>query len=87
MLAAYKPKCPHWETHEGCKLGKKCKMSHDTPATAGTGHYMSYFQDESGATGLMPRIPLTEAFKALFQENGTVAGRQAGSVGPQRAYM
>jgi len=70
-LNALRQPCPHFGTDKGCKKGAKCKYSHSAAEPTQTSKYFySTFKDESGKEHLVPRAPLTEAFKLAFDEHG-----------------
>ena len=72
-LNALRQPCPFYGTAKGCKRGAKCKLSHDTESKKTSKerkYFYSIWKDESGKDHLVPRIPLTEALKLSFDEQG-----------------
>ena len=70
-LNALKQPCKLFGTAKGCKKGKTCKYLHsvDEP-TQPSKYFYSTYRDEGGKEHLVPRIPLTEALKLSFDEQG-----------------
>ena len=72
-LNALRQPCQFYGTAKGCKRGAKCKFSHDTESkntSKERKYFYSIWKDESGKEHLVPRIPLTEALKLSFDEQG-----------------